>query len=124
MTRRQVVPAPSHSGRARYTTDGARQARVDLVRELERHGYEKIADGYANGTLRERDLLRLMGVEAQNAWILGDSRRVKIAEGITLLAAYLHAGKHPGPDISHNAASECGVKLFRERLAREHGKKR
>lgn len=112
---------PSARGRtrkARYTLPGAAQARTDMVRELTRHGFALLAAAYRAGRLRERDLVRLLGHEAWLAEQDGDPDRQKMAEGIALLAAFLHEGKHTRP------ASACGVRLYWQHVGRVHPERR
>ena len=90
----------------RYTLPGAREARKVLLAELRRHGYERLATQYADGTLREKGVMSRLGCDSIELEARGDAYAAKVARGVAMLAAFLHEGKHTrvaSADARHGA---------------------
>lgn len=79
---------------ARYTLPGAREARKALLAELRRHGYDRLAEQYASGTLREKGVMTRLACDSIDLDARGHKDAAKMARGVAMLCAFLHEGKH------------------------------
>lgn len=102
----------------RYALPTAERARAVLWQELARHGYEKIAEQYRIGKLREKGVMSRLGCESLTLEARGNAYDAKVARGVAMLAAFLHEGKHERP------ASADALRAFWAHYARVHGSDR
>ena len=99
----------------RYTLPGAKKARRVLANELRRHGYPLLAREYEQGAIREKGIMARMGCVSIALEAGGREYDAKVARGISLLAAFLHEGKHQRP------ASADALRAFWAHHGRVHG---
>lgn len=100
--------------KARYMEPTAKKARSALIDELSHHGFNEISNQYEMQKIHEKHVAAMMGKIAYEALLEDDDEVRKIAQGIMLLAVYMHEGKHDRP-LSIEA-----IRLFWFQLNRAH----